>query len=58
LLPREAQAARQALTVSVDSDAGSVEGMTEDHIGGFSADSGKLSQLLHRRWHFTVEFLD
>ena len=56
LLPGKTQAARQPPAMSIHRDAGKVESVAEDHIGGFAPDAGEASQLFHRRRHFAVEF--
>ena len=37
--------------VGIDDNSGDAEGGSQDHIGGLSADPGKLDQFLHRFWN-------
>jgi hypothetical protein len=47
-LPGKAQSARQTAAVSIDGDTRLTEGVTANHVGGFSADTRELRQILHR----------
>ena len=42
--------------MSVNNDPGRIEGMAQDHIGGFSPYARKPSQFLHCRRHVAAEF--
>ena len=48
LLRRPAPAAHEPAEVRVDGDAGDVERVAEDHVGGLAPDAGQLDQLLER----------
>ena len=42
--------------MSINNNPGCIEGMAQNHIGGFSPHARKPGQFLHRGRHFTAEF--
>lgn len=58
LVSGEAQAPGKSFTVSVDNDSGCIEGMAQNHIGGFSPYTWKAGQFLQGSGHRAAEFLD
>ena len=56
LLPGKTEASGEPLAVSVNNDPGCIEGMAQNHIGGFSSYARKPGQFLHRRRHLATEF--
>ena len=51
----ETEADAQAANVSIhDHTFIQVKCVAEDDVGGFSADTGKPGELVHRRWNFST----
>ena len=58
LMPGQPQAVSQPPAMSIDGNAGRLEGMTQYYIGRLPSHTGESGQLLHCGWHFAAEFLD
>ena len=57
-LAGQAQPAREARDVSVDSESRDVEGNAQHHIGGFATNTGQLDEIFHPSRHLTPVALD